>query len=226
MIIRVNLMKEAEFRYQGAVSRSFMLRASLITVFIVGALLLLSAIVHYNSLKQRLAWATERWTKIKPAYENVKAMQAEIGRNKLVITELKGWENSRIAWAPCLRDVSRIVPAAVQLTRLNIFGSLEVKKMPTSPIAPPSGTPKPKGPAEAAPPAPLVRKFLVSIEGRSEDKLADKVSLQLVEDIRQSPPFHSFLESVKLQGLRLETGKETSGRVFNIEAMSFLREMK
>jgi hypothetical protein len=226
MIIRVNLLRESEFRYQGAVSRGFLIRASSITVGILVGLFLITTIFQYKGLRQSVAWSKEHWEKIKPAYENVKAMQTELSRNRVVLNELKGWRHSRIEWAAPMEELRKIVPGSIQLIKFNVFGSMEVKK-PAAADAKPAAKPEnPGAPPPPPPPGQAIRKFTVSIEGRSEDKLADKVILQFVDDLRQGASFKPILDSVKLQGLRLETGRESNGRVFNIEATTLPREMK
>ncbi len=222
MMIRVNLLKENEFRYQGAVSRGFIVQISLITVGCMFILYLLATFIQYRSLQQSLAWSQERWNRIKPAYENVQAMKVEIGHNRLLLDELKGWQRSRVEWHEPLRELPRIAPAATQFTRLNIWGAVENPK-PAAATSKKAALDKPKTPEQT--PAPT-RKYLINFEGRADDKLADKVVLQFVDDLRQTTAFKPILESVKLQGLRLESGRETTARIFNIEAATYSKEIK
>ncbi|HBA85827.1 MAG TPA: hypothetical protein DCZ95_17225 [Verrucomicrobia bacterium] len=226
MIIRVNLMHEADFRYQGAVSRGFIVKAVAITIAVLTGLFLLATVFQYKSLRQTAAWSQDRWNKIAPAYENVQAMQQTLNRNRTIMNELKGWQHSRIDWNVPLEELPRLVPSSIQLTKLNIFGSVEVKKTAAPAPKKAASSEKLSPVPEAAAAGPSFRKFMISIEGRSEDKMADKVILQFVDELRQGASFVPILDSVKLQGLRLETGRESSGRVFNIEATTLPREMK
>jgi len=239
MIYRVNLIRESELRYQGAVSRSFMFKAGGITVGGLLGIFLLFSFLQYRTVRQNLSWAREQWAQISPIYNNVVAMQQDLAANQKILTELKSWNNSRVAWSQPLVEIREIVPLTIQLTRLNIIGSVELKEIKLPP--PPAATagdkksPTEKKAEKAKPPALMFRRFNISMEGKASGELADEVVVQFVKTMSESPSFKPMLESIKLRGLRREDEgaasasrdqPQASDRLFGIEATTLPKEIK
>ncbi|MFH0878764.1 MAG: hypothetical protein V2A34_03540, partial [Lentisphaerota bacterium] len=146
--------------------------------------------------------------------------------NKKLLTELKGWTASRIDWQGPLLELPEIVPPTIQLTKLNIWGTLETKEIKSKePVKPPVSGPPLKPVKLFSPPT---RTFNIIIDGRATGDLADEVVVQFVKTIRQSSAFQPLLASIKLQGIRRETGgsEESDIRIFTIEALTIPREQK
>ena len=230
MNYRLNLMLVTELRHQGAVSRTFMVRTSVLTVVSAVVLFLLMWMVRYNSVRANVNWMNERWSQIKPVYDNIISMQNELNNNKKLLAELQGWTAARIDWQSPLQEVPHIVPPTIQLTRVNIWGTMEVKEVKPKDL--------PKSAAGASPVAPKgklfsapIRTFNIIIDGKASGTLADETVVQFVRTIRQSATLQPLLAGIKLQGIRRESGAENESetdavRVFTIEAVTLPREQK
>lgn len=213
MSVRVDLLKPEEYRYQGAVSREFAIRVSIVGGSCLLLLLGLIALVNGRVVRQQLASAKAAWERVEPRYKSVSAVQMSLAETSVLRTELEGWGRSRIVWHTQMQDLQRIVPANVQLTELSVKSSYHMLME--------------EGAAEEAAATPA-RQFKLLLEGVTTGDQADKVVVNFVDALRADPTLKESLESIKLQGLqqRGQTQEEAMDRVFGIEATSRLRELK
>ena len=222
MNLRVNLIKDSEIRHVGMVSRSFIIRASSITVTTLLILFLIIFIGRYKLVQQQLAGARDRWETLKPAYDRVRILRQDLTDRRKIINELNGWGHSRINWTTPLTELQQTVPPTIQLTKLLVRSELSIKEIKAT-----SAQSNPDKPAPEIPATPL-RRYYVYIYGRASGTLADQVVIHFVRTFRQTPAFHTILEGVKLQRLQKETGgnDEQPDRSFEIEGTTLFREMK
>ena len=227
MKVRINLLNESELRYQGATSRSFLVKIGVGTVVSV---VLLSGILFWarqSRFQHELTTSQAQWKKIEPVYKEVLHMQQETALNRVLSAELAGWQKVRIEWHTPCRELQQLVPPTIQLKHLAMRCTVETKQQEAPPPAGPDEKPKPP------PPPKEIRRFFLNLEGRASGNLAEDVVVQFVRTMRLAPSFQPFLESIKLQSLQRDTvagdtakTTEQADRVFAIEAMSFPRETK
>lgn len=209
--VRVNLLKPAEARYQGLVSKAFAARAAL---WGGGALLLLLvgvALVNHRSTVHGLKVARESWASMEPRYERVKAMQEKLARGTALKQELTSWNSSRVAWSDLLEGLGKTVPAEVQLTKLTVRSEFTM-------------LPGADGKKENGLPA---RTYTFRIDGQTSSEQADSVVVRFVDALREESSGFTDMDSIKLQGLqRARAGDAGEGqRVFGIEGASHPRMM-
>ncbi|MBU1693581.1 MAG: hypothetical protein KKC51_06420 [Verrucomicrobia bacterium] len=235
---RVNLMQAVEFRRQGLVSTTFIIRVSVLTAVLFALLFGALTLLKYRNARQQLFSAREIWKVREPMYRQTLAMKQDLATKKKMDQELAGWKVSRIEWNKPLAVLWQIVHPSIQFRRLNIRGETEISLRKGAP--PKTGTPKAGAKAAAAgdkgagksaraPAAPgvPVRHFFLLIEGRASGHMAEDIVLQFDAALRRSPIFRAILESVRLQRLQSEEDrtKGPAGRAFAIEASTRKREM-
>jgi len=210
--VRVNLLRPEEFRHQGAVSKSFAVRAAAWGGGALGVLLLLIGLMNQYSVSRQLASSRETWEKTEPRYNRVRLMQNNLNASKTIWNELQAWNRSRVEWHRQLRDMQRIVPADVQLTRLQIKAQLIMI---------------PEGPDAKEDEVVPARQFQMMLDGQAAGERADEVVVEFVNSMRSGSSFDQLLEHVKLQGMQRinKVDGEENERLFGIEGMSEARPL-
>ncbi len=211
MKLRVDLLRAEERRYQGPVSTRFAIRIGAITLGVVSALLLLVALHAFLSVRSELRATRGNWQQIEQRFNEVQALQRASGEQQALLKELDRWSALRAPWSALLPELSQIVPASMQLTRLGIRSEWSFVKAPAPTTS--------DGKEIPLPPMPTRRVYL-SLEGRASGDLADEVVVGFVRTLRESPGYAPLFESVKLQRLVRETVSapgRTPDRLFMIE---------
>ncbi len=238
MSLRVNLLKPEELRYQGPVSRQFIITlvgSALALIFVLGILV---TIQRQYALSKNLSWAREEWIKVEPRYKKDQAEQQKMFDNEALLKELNLWGSTRLQWGSLLVELQAIVPPTIQLTRMAVRSEWVFKKPPAAAAAAEPAPEAAKGENATAtaepPPAPAAtpaRKVEVTLEGRAAGELADEVVVQFVKSFRDAPAYQPLFEAVKLQRMLRDTaGKDTedklADRIFEIHGQFFERELK
>ncbi len=223
MSLRVNLLKEEEYRYQGPVSLRFALLASggliLAILLLAGATLLQRRL----SLKHSINEAQEEWTRIEGRYGQVTAKQKLLNNNNALLNELKPWADSRPNWSLLLPALQRRVPASAQLTRLSIRSDWIFLK-PEIPPTPDSAT---KATATPPPPATPARKFTITAEGRILGERSEDVVLAFVKELRDDPAFSPYVQSMNLMRFQRASEQDSGdARDFTVSGEFNLRKLQ
>lgn len=220
MNLRVNLLKPAEYRYQGPVSKRFVIRASIISGCSFAALFLIVTVERNIALRANLRSAKAEWDKIGTHYSEVKLKQQDLAATQALLKELAGWNKTRVEWNRMLVNAQHIVPTTIQLNKLAVRGEWEFVKQ--TPLETPGGAPPP----EVAPMPALM--FHMQLEGKAVGETADDTVVQFARTIREEPDFQKIFETMRLQRFLRENvnSDEDSGRVFEIEGVSFARKME
>lgn len=179
---RVNLLKKDEQRYQGAVSRDFILFCGigvptllvlLIAVFVFAYNAginsdITSNQVFLDTLEPRLK-AHAQWTK-------------GLSTNQKVLDLFAGWESSQASFYNLLDDVQGIVPESVQFIRLSIRTgeSMSVYKTP----------------------AELQLDYNLIIEGVAEGAQAENEVIALPKDLLACDQIGNTFETLKLDAMK------------------------
>ncbi len=224
MTVRVNLLRSTEFRRQGAVSGAFVLRTSVGSILAFITLFSLLGAVQYRIARQDLLACREIWRMREPLYDQLQAMKEDLATERKVQQELRGWSASRLEWFDPLLDLQKIVPASLQFRHMAIRGELNIRQPQSAPAGSEGGEVA-AAPASAAMP---IRRFNLNLAGRATGRMAEDVVVQFVREIGKAELLKSFLESIKLQSLQRDSTQtgEQADRLFAIEAVTTLREMK
>lgn len=224
--LRVNLLKESEYRYQGPVSMRFVM---LICGSLLGAVVLLLAAVSIQqslALRSNLRLAKQEWESIEARYNSVVEKQKELATHLSLLRELQTWHTNRPEWSRLLPALQDIAPESVQLTRLGMRSDWVYLKPP----APPEGAKSGDENKEAKnPPLIPARKTTISAEGRARGELADETVVQFVRTWRDNAAFKPYFESVRLQRLQRESDRGSGGgddRLFEIQGEFALRKLE
>lgn len=236
MNLRVNLLKEAEQRYQGPVSIRFLLRTGGIGL---GVLLLIFVALSMHGqfmLKRNLKAAKEEWVRLGPRYDEITKRQALLANYKGLLDELNAWGPTNAHMHEMLLELQKTVPESVQLLQLNI-GADWVFIKPEQPKAkppPPKGEhPDPKAKKEKPPPKVALaaqpgRQAQLRITGRVEGELADEIVVQFMKALHKAPGFSTTIDSMELQRLYKDDSNRGGGgnwRQFEIQGTAKPRMM-
>jgi hypothetical protein len=218
MTTRVNLLQADECRQQTTISRETLIRYGGIGGAVLAVACLGWIIWQYHGISRRHHAATREWAAIRDDYDHAKSVQEELNTNRSYLSELTGWSEARVSWREPFDELKRIVPENLQITRLSVFGEIQV------PAAAKSAN---------APTAVPIRRYALNLEGVAEGKLSDQDVIRFVDSLRMGQSFSPWLASVKLQGLQRQNsyGKTKDGesvevRTFRVDALSKERPIK
>lgn len=188
MSVRINLLKESEKRRVGLTNSTTMLRFScfgIVAVLICVVIVAASGRVVVNADLSRMQ---AKWNDDEALYVELVQLQDELAEKQELVKELDAWRGASIRWSAPLRSLVGMVPDMIQLTRLNVFGSvLSVDK-------------RAKGDSANA----LVRSSDMTIDGRIDGEKGDEVVVKFVESVGQSASFGSLLDTIRLRDLQID----------------------
>ena len=230
MSLRIDLMREEEFRHQGAVSHRFIGFAS--GGFLAGLLLVGMGILIERDIAsgRELAQLSGSWAEMSPRFERAKERRAELTKIQSYQSELKQWADTRMDWAARLDELNSLIPNSIQLTRLNVRCEWAAIKAPPPPPAPLTDKPDaaekkkaPLPPPEAVP----ARKYYLSIAGRAAGESGGDQALGIVTKLKMIPGYGATFESIKLQNVvRDSVSGDLADRSFSIEGVTLPRRLE
>lgn len=211
-MLRINLLLDTERRYQGMVSRRFVLQA-------VGGLLAAAAVLWIVQLiyddardRQSLKTAREQWAQKEPAYKKMSDMEAGIHLMQSHGAELDIWASTRFDLASFVDFLQREVPSTIQIVRFTYEDDFNV---PSS------------KPGEDAPKNPgLGRIFKARVAGQAFGPDARQqvecliARLEAYQAATNGPPALEYARLVSIQSpsARSDGGQGTEeGRAFDVE---------
>ena len=221
MSLRVDLMRESEYRYQGPVSRKFATLS--VGGVVLAALLLWLAIMiqHGAALNRERAQLEGEWNNIEPRFKAIKQKRVGLVACQGMMKELKPWSDTRVDWAGRLDELNKMVPPSIQITHLSMRAEWVIIKLPAPPVE------DPNAPAKPAPPAIPARRFYLSISGRAAGDAGGDDAVQMVNRLKNSGGYGSVFEIVKLQHLLRDTQpNDIADRSFSIEGLAAPRRLE
>lgn len=222
MSLRVDLMQEGEYRYQGAVSRRFagMAVAGLVT----GMLLVWAAVVvdHHKAVRRELRNLEAEWSTIEGHYKRAQQKRADYAWSLGLQKELAPWVSNRVDWASRLDELNGLVARNIQLTRLNLRSEWSlIKPPPPPPPADAAETPPPPPPGQPA------QRFTLGIAGRAAGEAGSDAAVALVRQLKDSPGYAAVFENIRLQNLlREERTDDLADRSFSIDGAGLSRKLE
>jgi hypothetical protein len=195
---RVNLLKKNEQRYQGAVSRRFMLVSIVVTPILFIAVISGVKLIQYTGVQANLRSSSEIWSDLKPRLSLYQDEQRGLNANLQALKLIDGWKNTQILQSRLLTEIQGSVPQNIQLKRLSIRSELKTSVYFT--------------PEECALDYKLVVQG-VSLGDRAEDSV-----IGLRKDLMTTELMKATFESVKLASMRKQVAADgQSMRDFKLE---------
>lgn len=195
---RVNLLKKSEQRYQGAVSRRFIMVSIVVTPILAIAVLSAVKLLQYTSVQSSLKSGKELWVELEPRFELYKKEQRCRGANQHALELLEGWKDSKIPFTGLLTEIQTAIPASVQLTRLALRGESNATTY--------------------AAPEDFGLKHSLIVQGAAYGDRAEETVLGLRSDLLETERMGATFASVELAYMRKRAGGEgQSAQEFSLE---------
>lgn len=179
---RVNLLKKSEQRYQGMVSKSFILLTSvggpvLLLVLIFGIMM-----AQNSSVKSQLASSKVVWENFGPRLDSYRAEKQGLTTSSKIMGLFEGWEGSRMSIVELMDEVQERVPSNIQFARMSIRSDA-------------------KGPVYKSAEA-LALNYSLAIDGQAVGQQAESQVLKLQKDLQASASVNKSFDSLKLVSMR------------------------
>ena len=221
MSLRVNLLKEDEYRYQGPVSIKF---AGLAVAGLATGLMLLVLgfmIQREISLRKSVRQLESDWASLEPRYKEARQKRVNFASWQGMQQELKPWVETRVDWGERLEEMGNMVPPSIQLTRYYVHSDWEIIKPPPVPA-----TENAEKVAKPQPAVPL-RRFFISISGRAVGDAGGDDAVEMIRMLKSSAGYGAVFETIKLQHLLRDTQMgDLADRTFSIEGVGLPRKLE
>lgn len=187
---RVNLLYKSEQRYQGAVSRGFILLAGIGTPVVLLLLIIGFFVIQNMSIKSQLASSEVLWESFEPRLKRYRAEKSGLTTSGEIISLFEGWEKSRTSIIDLMEDVQDRVPENVQFTRMSIRSTTKGSVYRSTDE--------------------LALDYSLSIDGIAAGEQAESQVLMLQRELQGSPSIISTFNSLKLASMRNRTTTDGS----------------
>lgn len=195
--VRVNMLKKSEQRYQGAVSRRFMLVVAVVTPIVIIALLSGVKLIQYTSIKYDLKASREIWGDLEPRLELYKNENRGLVTNNKLLSLFDEWKNAQAPIEGLLTDLQNTVPANIQLTRLSIRSKQTAARY------------------DAAEDMELT--YELAVDGISQGDRAEEEVIHLPQSLAACEHYAATFDSLKLSSMRkLNSRSEINKREFKL----------
>ena len=183
---RVNLLRKNELRYQGAVSRRFIMVSMVVAPILLIAVLSGIKMLQYSGVQADLKASREIWKELEPRLSLYMEERRGLATNQQVIDFFDGWKQSKASFVQLLDGVQDTMPANIQLVRLSVRTPLKTDSYAT--------------------PKELELDYNLTIEGLSEGGSAETAVIQLRKDLEESPRMSQAFDAIKLVSMRKRDG--------------------
>lgn len=177
---RVNLLKKSEQRYQGIVSRRFIMTsivaAPVLLILIIGATLL----VQYGKVKSELKEKRDIWKDREPKLAQFNKEERDLNNNRRTLAFFETWQKSPAPLAQLLEAIQDTVPMNIQFIRLSLRSEVST--------------------ALYAQPEDMALDYKLSIEGIAQGDGAEVEVIQFRKDLLESADIVSAFKSIELSG--------------------------
>lgn len=198
---RVNLLKRAEQRYQGAVSHRFMLVILAVAPILFIALFSGIKLIQSAGVESDLSSSQEIWKNLEPRLLLHQDEQRAWGIARQSMVLVDGWTGSQVSFFAMLSEIQGEVPQNIQLTRLAIRSESQTSVF-----------------AKAAD---FSLDYKLVIQGLSEGERAEDSVFGFHKDLMATELVGSTFDSVKLASMRKQGGKDgQSMRGFTLEGFA------
>ncbi|MEN8255459.1 MAG: hypothetical protein ABFR33_08315 [Verrucomicrobiota bacterium] len=193
-------MKKIEQRYQGTVSRRFMLVGTVVTPILFIAVLSGVKLIQYGGVQADLRASREIWGTLEPRLAVASDQQHGLKTNRQAIDLINGWQDSQVSMEGLLLDIQKAIPENVQLTRISIRS--EVKTSVYHDVDE------------------LELGYRLALQGISQGAQAENAVINLRKDLLDREYLSATFDAVKLTSLRKRAGQSGENmREFSLEGL-------
>ena len=197
---RVNLLKKSERRYQGAVSRRFMLVSIVVTPILFIAVLSGVKLIQYGGVQVDLKASREIWSSLEPKLAVALDQQRGLKTNRQALSLINGWKDSQVSMEALLLDIQEAIPENVRLTRVSIRSEVKASLYRD---------------AEE-----LGLDYRLALQGVSQGEQAEDTVINLRRDLLKKEHLSAIFDSVKLISMRKRSGADGENmREFSFEGL-------
>lgn len=189
-MIKIDLLQDAERRYQGAVSHRFIVVAVVLTLTMAVLGFNLYHGWRYFDARRERAWLTGNLSNLAPRQAQLTADETVSRRLRNVQAELDQWRAVRLDWNDLLLALAQAIPANMQLTQLEMRDDFK------------PGDDR----AEKPPPPALIARL--DLSGRAHGAEAEPSIVELVDRLRQWSGAGQPYENVTLASMRRDLRSE------------------
>lgn len=204
---RVNVLKKNEQRYQGAVSRRFIMVSIVATPILLIAVLSGIKLVQYTGVQSELKTNREIWKTLEPQLSLFNKEKKGLADNRKMLSLFEGWQNTQIPVIDLLDGIQDAVPANIQFTRLSLRSDI------TRTIY---------GSAED-----MTLAYKLIVEGLSQGDLAEADVIRFQRQLISRKVVASTFDSINLTAMRKrQDAKKLTMREFRLEGTTAKEDAK
>ncbi len=185
---RVNLLKKSEQRYQGAVSRRFVLVCVVVVPILFITALSGIKLIQYTSVQSSLKSNRELWTSLEPRLESYMNERKSLSENQRAMELIEGWQGTQLPLSDLLAEIQDSVPENVQLTRVAIRNE--------------------SGKSVYDKPTDFSKDYSLAVQGVAQGERAEEVVIALLKDLLKTEHMGATFKSAKLGSMRKRIGAE------------------
>lgn len=185
---RVNLLKKSERRYQGAVSRRFMLVSIVVTPILLIAVLSGIKLIQYGSIRSDLTASREIWSGLEPRLAVAVEQQRSLKLNREALELFNAWQDSMVPMEALLLDIQRAIPESIQLKRISIRSNVRSSRYRNADD--------------------LELNYRLVLNGIAKGPEAVDAASGLRRTLLDQPQLASMFDSMKLSSMRKQRGAE------------------
>lgn len=179
---RVNLLKKSEQRYQGVVSRRFVIVSLVATPLLLIAVMGGIKLIQYAGVQSELKASREIWKNLEPKLALFNEERKGLAKHNQLLSLFEGWQSSQAPVIELLEGIQDSVPDNIQFTRLSLRGDLT------------------RSVYEKA--ADMALDYKLVIEGLSQGDRAESDVIQLQRELLACEVVESSFESINLTAMR------------------------
>lgn len=197
---RVNLLKKSERRYQGAVSRKFMLISIVVTPILMIAVISGVKLIQYGGIRANLRSSREIWERLEPRLAVALEQQGGLKTNREALTLFNAWQDSKSPMEELLLDIQKVIPENVQLKRISIRNDVTSSLYQNE--------------------EDLQLDYRLVLHGVSQGDQAEDAVIRLRRELLSQGRFATIFDSVKLTSMRKSMSKDGENmREFSLEGL-------
>ena len=195
---RVNLLKKSEQRYQGMVSRRFVLISMVATPILLIAVLSGIKLIQYAGVQSELTASHAIWENLEPKLALFNEEKKGLADHRQILSLFEGWQGSQAAVVELLEGIQDSVPDNIQFTRLSLRSDLTRAVYATVDD--------------------MALNYKLVIEGLSQGDMAESDVIRLQRELLASEVVESTFESIKLTAMRKrQDAQRITMREFRLE---------
>jgi hypothetical protein len=195
---RVNLLKKNEQRYQGMVSRRFVLVSIVATPILLIAVLSGIKLIQFTTVQSDLKVSREIWQTLEPRLALFNEEKKGLTDHRQILSLFEGWRASQAPVIELLDGIQDSVPDNIQFTRLSLRSDLSRAVYGTADD--------------------MTLNYKLIIEGLSLGDMAESDVIRLQRELLACEVVESTFDSIKLTAMRKrQDAKRLTMREFRLE---------